>query len=253
MPSAHSSADRHEQRCASGRYRSPFGISDRSDYAYSGLLRAPLMRYDGYWAVTNNFLERGINVTAGTPRLSIEASVGSPGDIGPARRQSGPSATVRAQANYGDLVLGASHLTSRSYMGAAADVGRLEFSGVDARWMRGGVQVRGEWLMGQPANGSTTHAWFVDTSVHRPAMGPVTAVFRAERLTYTSLVPFMWLGMLCDEDEPWIGARLTAGGRIRLPGGLTAQLALVREGHELAEHAAHTAFDAALTYSFGRH
>ena len=41
-----------------GRYRTPFGISNGSDYAYSGFLRAPLMRYDGYFALSNDFLEQ---------------------------------------------------------------------------------------------------------------------------------------------------------------------------------------------------
>jgi hypothetical protein len=38
-----------------GRYRTPFGISSASDHAYSGFLRAPLIRYDDYYALSNNF------------------------------------------------------------------------------------------------------------------------------------------------------------------------------------------------------
>src|SRR5262245_4774295 len=42
-----------------GRYRTPFGIYNRGDHAYTGFLRAPLIRYDGYFALSNNYLEHG--------------------------------------------------------------------------------------------------------------------------------------------------------------------------------------------------
>ena len=38
-----------------GRYRTPFGISSRSDHAYSGFLRAPLIRYDDYSRCRTHF------------------------------------------------------------------------------------------------------------------------------------------------------------------------------------------------------
>ena len=63
-----------------GRYRTPFGLSNRSDHAYTGFLRAPLIRYGGYWALSNNFLETGASVVAGTPRLFAEVSLGIPQD-----------------------------------------------------------------------------------------------------------------------------------------------------------------------------
>jgi hypothetical protein len=234
-----------------GQYRSPFGMSNRSDYAYSGLLRAPLLRYDGYWAVTNNFLERGVDVVSGTARLSVEGSLGTPGDIGTAKRRSGVSGLVRAQTTLGDLILGVSHMSSQGYMPVGLDARRLAFSGVDGRWMHGGVQLRGEWLVGSPDGESQTRAWFVDGSLHRPFMGPVTAVFRTERLTFAAAAPFIWKGEECDDE--WIGVRQTAGVRVRLPRGFTAQVGLVLSGHELAEYGDPTAMDFALTYSIRRH
>ena len=133
-----------------GQYRSPFGIFDRSDYAYSGLWRAPLMRYDGLWGVNNNFLERGADVIVSVPHLSLEASLGTPGDIGVARRRGGASGVVRAQAHIGDLTFGASHMSSAAYDREVAQPRRLGFTSVDARWMRGGIQVRGEVLERSP-------------------------------------------------------------------------------------------------------
>ena len=37
-----------------GQFRTPFGIYSRSDYAYGGFIRPPLIRYDGYFALSNN-------------------------------------------------------------------------------------------------------------------------------------------------------------------------------------------------------
>ena len=61
-----------------GRFRTPFGIYSRSDYGYTGFVRPPLIRYDGYWAFSNNWLENGVMVTAGVPQLFVEASIGRP-------------------------------------------------------------------------------------------------------------------------------------------------------------------------------
>ena len=69
-----------------GRYRTPFGISSGSDHGYGGFLRAPLIRYDGYYALSNNFLEHGVDVVVGRPRLSFEVSAGAPADVGTAPR-----------------------------------------------------------------------------------------------------------------------------------------------------------------------
>jgi hypothetical protein len=72
-----------------GRYRTPFGISSSSDQGYTGFLRPPLMRYDGYYSISNNFLEQGIDVIAGVPRLTVEGTFGSPADVGQSQRPSG--------------------------------------------------------------------------------------------------------------------------------------------------------------------
>jgi hypothetical protein len=46
----------------------------------------------------------------------------------------------------------------------------------------------------------------------------------------------------------WQGRRQTAGGRVRLPGGLTAQVNVMRQSDLLARFG-RTAIDMALTYS----
>jgi hypothetical protein len=84
-----------------GRFRTPFGIYSGSDHAYSGFLRAPLIRYDDYFALSNNFLENGVSIVAGLPALYVETTVGAPGDVGEAVRPRGVDRVVRLQASYG--------------------------------------------------------------------------------------------------------------------------------------------------------
>lgn len=231
-----------------GQYRSPFGIYTRSDYAYQGFLRAPLLRYDDYWSVSNNFLERGVNVVAGTGRVQVEGSVGTPADIGTARRRGGISATVRAQAYYKSLVVGLSKISSEPYAPARFATGRLSFTGIDGRFSHAGVIVRGEYVAGRPWALPETQGWVVDGIVHRRFMGPVTAVVRAERLRYASSRPFPYHGRTYTE---WIANRQTIGARVRLPHGFTAQAGVARQSEALA-HTSRTSLDLALTYSVRR-
>src|SRR5581483_868384 len=163
-----------------GRYRLPFGIYNGSDHAYTRFLRAPLLRYDGYFALSNNFLEHGADLIVGSPRFTVETSVGVPADVGTAVRRSGLDTSIRAQGYVGALIVGASFVRTSPYQPPLFAHGRAEFGGVDARWMLAGVEVRGEWIGGRPFDHTDTYGWYVDTLLHRAFMGPVTAVARIE-------------------------------------------------------------------------
>ena len=167
-----------------GRYRTPFGIYDRSDYGYTGLVRAPLIRYSEYWALSNNYMETGASLIAGTTWLSVEGSVGVATDEDKYARPGGANGVIRVQGAFGPLIVGASHIRTRPSREFAFASGRTTFTGVDARWMQAGVQLRGEWLSGQPFDRAETRGGYVEVHVHRRAMGPVTAVARLERLNY---------------------------------------------------------------------
>jgi hypothetical protein len=84
--------------------------------------------------------------------------------------------------------------------------------------MGGGVQVRGEWLGGRPFDGTTTTGGYADVIVHRPVMGPVTALLRAERLAYTA-----------PEPHALYSHRYSAGARIRLWRTIAASVGLVHQ------------------------
>jgi hypothetical protein len=218
-----------------GRYRTPFGIHAAGDHAYIGFMRAPLIRYGEYFALSNTYLEHGAAVAVGAPRLSAEASVSAPADVGTAIRRSGVTGVVRGQAVAGDWIVGASYIDTTPYLPERFATGRTRFGGVDLRWMRSGILVRGEWLGGQPFSGTTTTGGYADLIVHRPAMGPITAFGRAERLAYEASPPF-------DLDT----YRYTAGARVRIWRTIAASMSLVHQGGEQTQRD-RTAFDVGLS------
>ena len=200
-----------------GRYRLPFGIYSRSEHGYSGFTRAPLIRYGGNWALSNNALEAGASVLAGVPAFTVETSVGVPSDSGDDPRPKTLDTAVRAQAYRGTLIVGASYLNTRAYAEGPWVEGRTAFGGVDGRWMQFGVQLRGEWLFGRPFNGVATYGGYVDLSVHRRRMGPFTAVARAERLDYEA-----------GEHSSYM-RRYTAGTRVRISRDLSLQVNILHQ------------------------
>jgi hypothetical protein len=222
-----------------GRYRTPFGLYNRSDHAYTGFLRAPLIRYGGYWALSNNFLETGASVVAGTPKLFAEVSLGIPQDEDRFHRRRGLDRVGRVQAVLGDLIVGTSYIHTQPFVEQAWTRGHTEFTGLDARWMRGGLQARGEWINGRAFSGTRTYGGYADVMLHRAFMGPVTAVARAERLDYEA-------GARSSYPR-----RYTAGAKVRLSSMLVAHVNVLhepaydREGPE-------SALDVAFTFSARR-
>lgn len=222
-----------------GRYRAPFGLYNRSDHAYTGFLRAPLIRYGGYWAVSNNFLETGASVVAGTLRVFGEISLGIPQDEDDLHRARGVDRVGRVQASVGDVIVGASYIHTQPFKEQFWAQGDTEFAGVDARWMRGGVQLRGEWINGHPFAGTKTFGGYADVMVHRPFMGPVTAVARAERLDYEA-------GRFSSFPR-----RYTAGAKVRLSSMFVAHVNVLHEP-PYDDEGPETALDVAVTFSLRR-
>jgi hypothetical protein len=221
-----------------GRFRTPFGIYSRSDYGYTGFVRPPLIRYDGYFAVSNNWLEDGVTLTAGVPQLFVESSISRPHDVGFAKRRHGTNGSVRAQGYRGPFIFGVSHARSNPYLSPRFAVGRQAFTGIDVRWTHAaGVQGRGEIVRGHPYEGVSTTGWYVDGLVHRPGMGPFSAVLRAEALEYTAPAP-----------RARFARRLTVGTRVRWPGPLTLQLNYLRQKGDLP-HIKKGSLDFSATYS----
>lgn len=222
-----------------GRYRTPFGIYSRSDHGYNGFLRAPLIRYGSYWALSNTFLEHGASVMAGLPRAYVEASLGVPRDEDSYRRRKELGGTVRFQGSVGPWVIGASHIRTQPAERFTFARGNAEFSGIDIRWMQGGVQIRGEWISGRPFGGARTSGGYVDAFIHRPGMGPVTAILRAERLDYDA-------GRFSSYPR-----RYTGGARVRISSVLVGSVNLVHQPTDVRLHKV-SSVDFGLTFSARR-
>jgi hypothetical protein len=220
-----------------GRYRTPFGIYAASDHAYVGFLRPPLIRYGEYYALSSGYLEHGVDVVVGAPRLSVEVSLGTPGDVGDAIRRPGVGTVARAEGSAGSLIVGVSYIDTTPYLPAEFATGRARFGGVDARWMGGGVQVRGEWLGGRPFDGTTTTGGYADVIVHRPVMGPLTALLRAERLAYSAAEPYALYTH-----------RYAAAVRVRLWKGLATSVGISHQAGQLTQSRP-TAIDIGVTYA----
>jgi hypothetical protein len=217
-----------------GRYRTPFGIHSRSDHAYAGFLRAPLIRYDGYYALSNNYLEGGVDLFFGTPALQLETSLGVPQDVGTAVRRRGLDRVFRLQGYRGTVVAGVSHIRSRPYERRSFARGEAVFTGVDLRWMHAGTQLRGEWIIGRPFDGPSTTGWYVDAIVHRPVLGPVTLVARGEELDYDAGAHSSYR------------KRYTAGARMQVSRAMVGHINVSHEPHRRQNR--ETAIDGALTY-----
>lgn len=225
-----------------GQFRTPFGIYGRSDYGYSGFIRPPLVRYDGYFALSNNYFEQGTTLTAGIPQLFVEASLGRPHDIGSSQRRAGTDGSVRAQGYYRAFIVGASHVRSNPYLPLRFAPGRQAFTGVDVRFAHSsGVQLRGEFLKGRSFTGVSTTGWYVDGLVHHVGMGPFTAVVRGESLVYTAPAP-----------RARSARRFTMGTRVRLPGSVTAQVNYMHQRGDLPR-IYNNSVDFTATYSLRYH
>jgi hypothetical protein len=206
-----------------GRYRTPFGIFSRGDYGYSGFVRAPLIRYGQRFALSNTWLEDGLDVVAGTPRVYVETSLSVPQDEGQLRRRPGVDGAVRVQGYYKSLIVGASRIqTGRDRTLGSFAQGRSVFNGADARWTTGGIQVRGEWIFGRAFDGVTTTGGYLDLLVHRRALGIITPIARIERLDYAAGPFSLYL------------RRITGGARIHLPQCFTGEVNLIHQPAGLA-------------------
>jgi hypothetical protein len=220
-----------------GRFRTPFGIYNASDHAYFGFLRAPLVRYEEYSPLSNNFLEHGADLVAGVPQLTVEAALGAPADVGETTRRSGLDAVFRVQGYYGALIAGVSHMQTPNSQLALDASGRTSVTGIDLRWMHAGVQLRGEWLTGRPSGEPSATGWYADALIHRARMGPVTAVVRIERLDWTDAH---------SGDEEHL-SRQTVGARIRLTNALALHVNALHETGD--DEYLPRALDVALTWS----
>jgi hypothetical protein len=185
-------------------------------------------------------MEHGAEVVVGVPQFSVGVSIGRPADVGDALRKPGLDTVVRVEGSTSSLVVGASFIDT-PYLPEEYAVGRTRFGGVDVRWMQGGVALRGEWLGGRPFDGTTTYGGYVDMIVHRPGMGPVTVLARAERLDYATL-----------PEYSLHTNRFQTSARVRVWQGLAVSAGVSHQRGQQTQHRP-TALDLAVSYAVQKH
>jgi len=226
-----------------GRYRTPFGIYSSSEHGYIGFMRPPLIRYGEYWGLSTGYMEQGADVVVGTPHISAELSVGRPADVGEAIRRPGVDTVVRVEGSTDSMIVGYSFIDTTPFEPAEWAFGRARFNGIDARWMKGGVQLRGEYLRGQSLDDTTTDGGYLDMIAHRPAMGPLTLLARAEWLDYD--VPGFRKFDLHTK-------RFQTGVRVRLWQGLSAAMGISHQRGQVTQYRP-TALDVSFSYAVRTH
>ena len=165
-----------------GLVRLPFGIYDPRETYASGLIDYPMPRGDFYF----HSLDWGVPGAAwsgGPPNVQVEAAGFSGQGTGIWDNQAHiHGGAARAQTYFGDVILGLSR-----WDGGLQDVPTssathpVHMTGLDLRYTKTQLLVRGEYLFGTLA-GDHTHGWYVDAYYRLPQHEHWSLVGRLERL-----------------------------------------------------------------------
>jgi hypothetical protein len=118
--------------------------------------------------------------------------------------------------------------------------GRARFGGIDVRWMREGVELRGEYLLGKSLDYARTDGAYVDVIAHKPWMGPMTVLGRAEWIDYDT-IPHV-------AEWELHTRRFQAGARVRVWQGLSVAAGVSHQAGQITQYRP-TALDFSLTYA----
>lgn len=188
---------------SAGIVRMPFGIYDEQETYASGLINYPLARNDfGYnsvdWGVA------GVKWLGGGPKLQIEAAGFGGRSAGVWNNQQPVDGVAgRVQTYFGSVILGASRWDGYydfTYDDEAYH-NDVHLSGVDLRYTRSHLLMRGEYIAGTEAN-EYSRGWYMDAYYRLPALEKWTLVGRIEELKPGD--------NLADGRQLTLGARYTA-------------------------------------------
>jgi len=167
-------------RLRGGLIRVPFGIYDTRETYASGLINYPIVRSDyEYNAV--DWGAPGAVWIGGGPKLQVEAAAfdGVSSGVWNNRDYIGGGA-ARLQTYRGDLILGVSrwdgYLSPNDHY---ADREVVQMTGIDWRYTRPQLIVRGEYMKGIEG-GDSMQGWYTDLYYRIPHYGRWTAVGRVE-------------------------------------------------------------------------
>jgi hypothetical protein len=166
-------------RAQVGLVRLPFGIYDTRETYASGLIDYPIPR-SGYRYHSVDWGVPGVSWSGGTPRLQVETALfngRSSGQWGNQNPVGGGAA--RLQTYVGGLILGFSRWDG--YANTGRDHQNIHMNGVDVRWTRPHLLIRGEYLFGN-FSADNAHGAYLDIYYHLPKYQKITLVGRLETL-----------------------------------------------------------------------
>lgn len=167
------------QRIRLGRFLVPFGIYNRSELYYVGLVNPPILK--GYlgsgYRVGRS--EKGLGYFRSEGRWQLEAALfadrGGWRAVVPSRGEG----SVRLQYYSGPIILGLSALREYGRAPLPGADGKARFVGLDFRFSRPSLILRGELVSGS-APGGSPRGFYMDVLYHPAALRDFTLVGRVE-------------------------------------------------------------------------
>jgi hypothetical protein len=162
-----------------GRFQVPFGIYNRSELYYVGLVYAPVLKYylsNGYQLARS---EHGLTFTRAAGPWQVETALFSDnGGLG-AVIPSGREGSIRVQRYLGPVILGLNGMWEDGVEPESGSRGRARFFGLDLRASRPSLILRGEAVTGH-VPGGWPWGYYLDVLYRPVALQRGTLVGRVE-------------------------------------------------------------------------
>ena len=174
------------QRVLLGRFQAPFGIYNRSELYYVGLVYDPLINYYPFQGPHLGGSATGLEYVRAMGAWQVEAALFGHGSDLRALIPTGGEGSIRIQRYTGRLILGLSGFRGRAGEADPGYHGEARFLGLDFRFSRPPLILRGEVVAGTvarsgaPGAGGSPEGFFLDALYHPGWLGRVTFVARTE-------------------------------------------------------------------------
>jgi hypothetical protein len=167
------------QRVRLGRFQVPFGIYNRSELYYVGLVNPPILKgyLGGEYQVGRS--EHGLGSLLASGRWQLEAGLFAERGGWRAVVPSGGEGSLRLQYYANSLILGLSGLCQQGIDPESGVDGTARFVGLDFRFSRPSLILRGELVSGT-APGGYPRGFYLDVLYRPAALRVVTLVGRVE-------------------------------------------------------------------------
>jgi hypothetical protein len=174
------------QRVLAGRFQVPFGIYNRSELYYSGLINNPIIKYYPASGPKLGRSEHGLGYVGVAGEWQIELGLFAQRGGARTLAPSGGEGSIRVQHFLGPLILGVSGMRGHATDPANGRRGAAHWVGLDFRYSRPELIARGEWATGH-VPGESPRGFYLDLLYHPATLHVLTFVGRTEGVQGQSL------------------------------------------------------------------